>query len=74
MPIAPRLQDSDEARRAAQQRLPRLVFDYIDGGAGNEIAMAGNRAALARLKLQPRVLAAHTSCRLGTTLLGQVLD
>jgi len=45
-----------EARRLAQRRLPRLVFDYIDGAAGTGHGEALNLAALADVRLQTRVL------------------
>jgi len=46
----------DDARRIARQRLPRLMFDFIDGAAGNERAKGRNREALEALCLMPRVL------------------
>lgn len=46
----------DDARRLARRRLPWMVFDYIDGAAGNGVAEARNRAALQDIELQPRVL------------------
>jgi isopentenyl diphosphate isomerase/L-lactate dehydrogenase-like FMN-dependent dehydrogenase len=41
-------------RRIAQRRLPKFVFDYADGGAGDETTMHLNRAAFARLRFHPR--------------------
>ena len=46
----------DDARRLARRRLPRLVFDYIEGAAGTGHGEALNLAALAGVRLQPRVL------------------
>ncbi|MFK7743623.1 MAG: alpha-hydroxy acid oxidase [Roseobacter sp.] len=46
----------DDARRLARRRLPWMVFDYIDGAAGNGVAEARNLAALQNIELQPRVL------------------
>lgn len=46
----------DDARRLARRRLPWMVFDYIDGAAGNGAAEARNLAALRDIELQPRVL------------------
>ncbi|MGA9409318.1 MAG: alpha-hydroxy acid oxidase [Roseobacter sp.] len=46
----------DDARRIARRRLPWMVFDYIDGAAGNGVAEARNLAALQDIELQPRVL------------------
>jgi L-lactate dehydrogenase (cytochrome) len=46
----------EDARRLARRRLPWMVFDYIDGAAGNGVAEARNLAALQNIELQPRVL------------------
>jgi len=43
-------------RRLAESRLPRQLFDYIDGGAVDERTLAANREDLARLRLRQRVL------------------
>ncbi|HVP98439.1 MAG TPA: alpha-hydroxy acid oxidase [Roseiarcus sp.] len=44
-------------RRLAKQRLPRMLFDMVDGAAGDEITMRRNEAALAEIELVPKVLA-----------------
>jgi isopentenyl diphosphate isomerase/L-lactate dehydrogenase-like FMN-dependent dehydrogenase len=64
----------DELRRRARARLPRPVFDYIDGGAGDETTLAANRAAFAEIGFRPRVArdVAHRDLR--RTVLGQQLD
>lgn len=46
----------DDLRRLARRRLPRSVFDFIDGGAEDETTLADNRAAFERVRLRPRVL------------------
>jgi hypothetical protein len=35
----------DDVRRLAQRRVPRAVFDYVDGGAEAELPMRANREA-----------------------------
>jgi len=60
-----------DARRWAQKRLPRLVFDYIDGAAGQEMAARTNVADLAQIQLSPRVLADVQSPVIGTSFLGK---
>ncbi|SEL55465.1 L-lactate dehydrogenase (cytochrome) [Roseovarius azorensis] len=47
---------AEDARRLARRRLPWMVFDYIDGAAGEGHGEALNRAALRDLRLRPRVL------------------
>ena len=58
----------------AHRRLPRIVFDYIDGAVGNESAAANNLAALERLRLMPRVLAPTQQYLLAKPFLGQNLS
>jgi len=61
----------DELRQIAKRRLPRFVFDYIDGGAEDERTLAGNRAAFERLRWRPRTLMDVSARSTGTTLLGR---
>ena len=44
----------EELRLAARRRLPRSVFDFIDGGAEDERTLRENRAAFERVRLMPR--------------------
>jgi len=60
---------ADQARRAAAA-LPPDVFDYYDGGAGDEIARDEAELAWQRLRLRPRVLRDVSSVDLGVDLLG----
>ena len=46
----------EECRRIAKRRLPRGVFDYIDGAAEDERSLAKNVSAFARIEFRPRVL------------------
>lgn len=54
MTLAPA--STDDYRRIAEKRLPRMLFDYIDGGAYSEATMAANVADFASLALKQRVL------------------
>ncbi|ETW11391.1 FMN-dependent alpha-hydroxy acid dehydrogenase [Roseivivax marinus] len=47
---------STDLRERAKARLPRFAFDYIDGGAGEEDALARSRRAYRETCLRPRVL------------------
>ncbi|MCJ8168444.1 L-lactate dehydrogenase [Atopomonas sediminilitoris] len=60
-------------RRQARQRLPRFLFDYIDGGAGDEHTLHANQADFAALRLRQRVLKDVSQCDTRCTLLGQSL-
>ena len=66
-----RLLTVEDARRLAKRRQPRIVFDFIDGAALDERAMALNRSSLASVRLQPRVLRDVSQRDLGATVLGQ---
>jgi L-lactate dehydrogenase (cytochrome) len=63
----------DDLRKIAKRRLPRGVFDYIDGGAEDERTLAANQDAYARLTFRPRVLRDVGSVDPSTTLLGRPL-
>lgn len=59
-----------DLRRLAARRLPRAVFDYIDGGADGEVTLRENCAAFERLCLRPRCAVAVPEVDLATTVLG----
>ncbi len=65
--------DVADLRRLAKRRLPAGVFDYIDGGAEDEITLAGNVEAFRRRRFRPRVLRGVSSIDPSTTLLGRRL-
>jgi L-lactate dehydrogenase (cytochrome) len=60
-----------DLRRIARRRLPRGVFDYIDGGAEDERTLAANCDAFARTTFRPRVLRNVAEVNPSTTLLGR---
>lgn len=60
-----------DVRSAAQSRLPRMVFDFIDGGAEDERTVRANRSGFDDVVLQPRVLNGTGSNTLSTTIAGQ---
>lgn len=57
-------------REAARRKLPRFLFDYIDGGAYAERTLARNVSDLADISLRQRVLKDVSSADLSTTLFG----
>jgi (S)-mandelate dehydrogenase len=61
----------EELRRMAKRRLPRAVFDFIDGGAEDESTLRENCAAFSRVRLQRRVLVGVASVDTGTQILGR---
>jgi (S)-mandelate dehydrogenase len=58
-------------RKLAQNRLPKMVFDYLDGGAEDEYGLARNRRAFQRLSFYPRRLTDVSKRDISTTLLGK---
>lgn len=60
-------------RELARRRLPRSLFDYIDGGASAENTLAANVDDLAAVKLRQRVMRDVSTRRQATTVLGQEL-
>jgi len=54
--VARRIVNLEDLRARAKRRLPRVVFDYLDGGAGRETTLHHNRAAWDRYRLVPRAL------------------
>ena len=61
----------DDLRLAARHRLPKLVSDFIDGGARDEGTLRDNRRAFDAWHLMPRVGVDVSQRRLATTLLGK---
>lgn len=60
-----------DLRRLAQRRLPRAVFDYLDGGADAEVTLRENSRAFDDVRLRPRSAVSVPSVDLSTTILGQ---
>ncbi len=58
-------------RPLAQRRLPKAVFDYLDGGADGEITLRENCRAFDDIIFRPRCAVAAPDCGLKTTILGQ---
>lgn len=61
---------AEDFRRAARRRLPRIFFDYIDGGASAEATLAANVADFGRYRLRPQVLRDVAVRRLDADFLG----
>lgn len=69
-----RFQTVDDFRRSARWRLPKVAFDFVDGGAETESAVRGNRSAFAEVKLRPKNGTRVGIPDLRTTVLGQELS
>lgn len=62
--------DLAELERRARERLDRGAYDYFAGGADDELTLAANPAAWARLRLRPHVLRDVGAVTTATTVLG----
>jgi (S)-mandelate dehydrogenase len=60
-----------QLRQAAQRRLPRSVFNFIDGGAEDERTLRDNCAAFGRVRLLPKVLNDVSNVQTKTLILGK---
>jgi len=70
----PRVVNIEDLRRLAQRRLPRPVFDYLDGGAEDEITLRENTRAFQDISFRPRGAMATKKCDLAVRILGQELS
>jgi (S)-mandelate dehydrogenase len=57
----------------AKKKLPKAVFEYVDRGVEDEVALKENRAAFDRLKMLPKILEDVTGRTAATTLFGKPL-
>lgn len=51
---SPRVVSIEDLRALARRRLPKVVFDYVDGGADGEVTLAENRRAFDAVTFRPR--------------------
>jgi L-lactate dehydrogenase (cytochrome) len=63
----------DDLRLIAQRRLPGGIFDYIDGGAEDEVSLQRNRNAYQHYEFVPRILRDVSDIDTRTTFLGRTL-
>jgi L-lactate dehydrogenase (cytochrome) len=60
----------DDVREAARRTMPKMVFDYVDGGSGSELTMRANREAFDEVVFRPRMAVPVLDPDLTTTVLG----
>ena len=63
--------NASDYRELARRRLPRFLFDYIDGGSYGEVTLRRNVADLEAIALRQRVLRDVSKLDLSTNLFGQ---
>ncbi len=60
-----------DLRARARARLPKMLFDFLEGGSGDETTIAANRAGFEKLRFRPRVLVDVSKRSLATALFGR---
>ncbi len=67
---SPRVINIDDLRRLARRRLPKVIFDYVDGGAEGEVTLRENCRVFDDVTFRPRQAVAIPKCELSTRVLG----
>jgi len=67
---SPRVVCIEDFRPLARRRIPKAVFDYLDGGAEGEVTLRENCRAFQDVTFRPRHAVALASCALSTRVLG----
>src|SRR5260221_4752766 len=65
-----RVVNIDDLRSLARRRLPKVVFDYLDGGADGEVTLQENCRAFGAVTFRPRQAIPASKCDLRTRVLG----
>jgi len=63
-----------DLRRLAKARLPKVIFEYLDGGAEDEVTLARSRSVYDRLSLVPRLASGFSRPDMSVDLFGQRLS
>jgi isopentenyl diphosphate isomerase/L-lactate dehydrogenase-like FMN-dependent dehydrogenase len=69
-----RIVNVEDMRRLAERRVPRVVFDYIDGGADAEVTLRENCRVFQDVTFRPRQAVSFDNCDLGTVVLGSPIS
>lgn len=70
---SPRVVNIEDLRRLAQRRVPRAVFDYLDGGAEQECTLRENSRAFNDILFRPRSAVAFAECDFRVRVIGHDL-
>src|SRR5260370_16857551 len=65
-----RVVNIDDLRSLARRRLPKVVFDYLEGGADGEVTLQENCRAFGAVTFRPRQAIPVSKCTLPTRVLG----
>jgi len=64
----------EDLRKMAKRRLPKVIFDYLDGGADDEVTLQNNRTAFSEYSLIARTLVDVSRLSTATTVLGEEIS
>jgi hypothetical protein len=64
----------EDLRKMAKRRLPKVIFDYMDGGADDEATLRNNRTAFDKYSLVGRMLVDVSGLSTATTVLGDEMS
>src|SRR5258708_25695763 len=67
---SPRVVNIADLRELAKRRLPKAVFDYLDGGAEDEVTLRENCRVFEEFTFRPRQAVKFPEYNLRTTVLG----
>src|SRR5229473_673207 len=70
---SPRVINIEDLRSVARRRLPKVIFDYIDGGAEGEVTLRENRLAFDAVTFRPRQAVPLSPASLGVRILNSDL-
>jgi isopentenyl diphosphate isomerase/L-lactate dehydrogenase-like FMN-dependent dehydrogenase len=63
--------NTEDVRKAARRKLPKAIFDIIDGGHGDDVTLRANRRAFEDITFRPRAFADVRAPDLRTTVFGR---
>ena len=71
---AARALNIEDLRRIARRRLPRVVYEYLEGGAEDDVTLRANRAAFEAIAFSPRTLVDVSKRSQKATVFGRVYE
>ena len=64
--------NTDDLKQLARRRLPKIIFDFIEGGVDDEVCLDTNATAFGKIRLVPRYLTGAAARDLSVTLFDRV--
>ncbi len=64
----------NDFRQLAKKYLPCMIFDYLDGGADDEVTLSRNQSSFGKFQLMPNALRNVDNINLSTEVLGEKVD